>query len=289
VTSDADDLGEWEREAAAEAAEQKRIDDADRIEDAHLLQGEWITAAQALARLVRRGSSATSAAFSLINWLQHNDGQRPFLRARAIQIRRVFSRERSPVSTWNDRPVFSFDWLSEIESADWGGGTFVLVEPAEDGRHLEFTTTLTGVRFSLDDLNRLIGPEDQDISAPNPQPFDLSELKQMLKQLHRSTSASTGAVPVTTSSPSPDQTLLPSAIANVGATPRRRLSPREWNAWVDAYRSTNSPLPDVDRVIYPAARQEFQQRVTQAMVREAFKGHRPGPRNLTQSADSGDA
>lgn len=176
-----DDFAEWEREAAEDAAEAARIDAVERAHEAHLLLGEWIDAGDALTFLIRRGSSATSAALSLFNWLLNNDGQRPLLRARATQIRRMFPREKNPLSIWNDRAVFSFDWASEVHSIDWGGGTFVLVEPAEGDQHLGFTTTLTGVRFSLDDLNRLVAGKGLCL-AVDPRPFDLVQFKQMLSQ-----------------------------------------------------------------------------------------------------------
>lgn len=178
-----ENFAEWEKEAAEDAAEAARIDAVERAQEAHLLLGEWIDAGDALTLLISRGSSATSAALSLFNWLLHNDGQRPLLRARATQIRRVFPREKDPLSIWNDRAVFSFDWASEVHSIDWGGGTFVFVEPAEDDQRPAYTTTLTGVRFSLDDLNRLVTGKGHCLTV-DPRPFDLVHFKQMLSELN---------------------------------------------------------------------------------------------------------
>lgn len=60
--------------------------------------------------------------------------------------------------------------------------------------------------------------------------------------------------------------------------PRRRAPDPEWQAWVAQYRADHPVLPDVDRVIVPAAKAHFAERVTQARVREAFGGGKPGPK-----------
>lgn len=62
-----------------------------------------------------------------------------------------------------------------------------------------------------------------------------------------------------------------------GASRLQPTSP-SWVAWVANYRSLNPKLPDVDRVIYPAAKAYFGDRVTQQLVRDTFGGLARGPR-----------
>ena len=61
-------------------------------------------------------------------------------------------------------------------------------------------------------------------------------------------------------------------------SPRKRISPAEWDQWVAQYRQDHPVLPNKDNVIYRAARAKFGNLVTQQLVRETFTGTKPGPR-----------
>lgn len=67
------------------------------------------------------------------------------------------------------------------------------------------------------------------------------------------------------------------------ALPAKRLNENgsEWKMWVESYKREHPVLPDVSREIFPAAKAIFGHRVTQKMVRAAFHGQRPGPRNYS--------
>lgn len=70
------------------------------------------------------------------------------------------------------------------------------------------------------------------------------------------------------------------AVERGGPSTVRPVSEREWAVWVAQYRREHAPLPDVGRVVWPAARAAFGKRITQERVRAAFGGGKPGPRQL---------
>jgi hypothetical protein len=75
---------------------------------------------------------------------------------------------------------------------------------------------------------------------------------------------------------------LPNSAGRNGAPSapaRRNLAPSTWHRWAEQYRKEHAPLPDVDRVILPAARAAFpDHHVTQQRVRDTFGGGKKGPR-----------
>lgn len=230
----------------ANQREREAAEDAEA--EAHLRAGDWMSTADALSLLMEQGSLREEAIGSLIMWLVGNDGQRPYLRARADHAIREFKGPHfKPAESKRDRIIHGWEWKAKFLQAGWGTGTFLLQEE-EDGDFSAFRCELRlfGVRVSKDDLERRL----------------------------RLGSSATGNDEVAAETPtaSPPVSQPPSS---------KRMSPvsTEWQAWVAAFKENHVPLPDVDRSIYSAARQAFGSRVTQRMVREAFGGERPGPRN----------
>lgn len=70
-----------------------------------------------------------------------------------------------------------------------------------------------------------------------------------------------------------------SSSAAIDLPKRLRVSAGSWDRWVEQYKRDHPTLPNVDRTIYPAAKVEFGNAVTQAMCRDAFGGNKPGPRS----------
>lgn len=234
-------------ELARLANEREREAAEDAEAEAHLRAGNWMSTADALVLLMDRGSPREEAIGSLRMWLVGNDGRRPYLRARADHAIREFKGAHfKPAESKRDRIIHGWEWNAKLLQADWGTGTFLLQEEDDGLSAFRCELRLFGVRVSKDDLEKRLRPH------ANFSEFDEASAEKSIA-----------------SNPAPASQ----------STKRMSSTSSEWVKWVLAFKESHNPLPDVDRYILPAARQTFGRLVTQAMVRKAFGGGRPGPRN----------
>lgn len=115
-----------------------------------LLEGRWLLAAKALEYAMTGADRQNAEAF-LTRCAAAEHDKRPMLRvkaARAETTPRAF-----PLPIRRDRIVHNYEWQGEVLVAHWQAGFFQL-----RSRHFsERVLTLTGVQFSHDDLEALIG------------------------------------------------------------------------------------------------------------------------------------
>lgn len=148
----------------------------DRAELAALYDGDWMTLSDALAVLLHRGSTREEAIGSLLMWLRTNDGQAPHLRARAEHARRhVHGGQPRNTKIMRDCIVHGWEWAEEVTFADWGSGTFTLMERDRPSDRSWYEVNLIGVTVSRDDLAKRLSPSaldaqlsPNDASAPAP-------------------------------------------------------------------------------------------------------------------------
>lgn len=149
-----------ELERLAKEREREAAEDAEA--EAHLRAGDWMSTAEALSLLMERGSLREEAIGSLRMWLVSNDGQRPYLRARADHaIREYKGPHFKPSEVKRDRIIHGWEWDAEFLLADWGTGTFRLREAGDDLSAFVWELRLVGVTLSRDDLDRRLGVKSE--------------------------------------------------------------------------------------------------------------------------------
>lgn len=151
----------WRRLDAEEQDRKRRQEESERP----LLEGRWISASEAL-RLASVDGESSSARKFLVTSAAETMNNRPMLRTRAVTAHARTQFTADPVRL--DRIVHSYEWDGEVLTAFWKTGLFKLKTRHVSGREL----TLTGVEFSLDDLEKLIGSADR-VDDPTDRRTDL--------------------------------------------------------------------------------------------------------------------